>query len=89
MKYRRKICDFTNSRQRIANLRANGPTFRRIGVTNTINHGRIEIDTHANTIVFGQSFILLSETGRECDVSPHTDEYEAIKNVSIVSSATE
>ena len=55
MKSRRKICDFTNSRQRIANLRANGPTFRRIGVTNTIKHGRIELDTHADTIAFGQS----------------------------------
>ena len=48
----------------------------------------IELDNHADTIVFGQSFILLSETGRECDVSPYTDEYETIKNVSIVSAAT-
>ena len=48
----------------------------------------IELDTHSDTIVFGQSFILLSETGRECDVSPYTDEYEAIKNVPTVSAAT-
>ena len=64
------------------------PLQEKIGATNTIIHDRIELDTHSNTIVFGQSFILLSETGRECDVSPYTYEYEAIKNVTIVSSAT-
>ena len=88
MKPRRKICDFTNSRWRIAKVNANGTTSRRIWAINTIKHGRIELDTHADTIVFGQSFILLSKTGRECDVSPYTDEYEAIKNVPIVSEET-
>ena len=88
MKHRRKICYFTTSHQRIAKIKENGPTSRRIGATNTIKHGRIELDTHADTIVFGQSFILLSKTGRECDVSPYTDEYEAIKNVPIVLAAT-
>ena len=82
------ICDFTTSRQRIAKVKANGLTSRRIGATNTVNHGRIELDIHAETIVFGQSFIFLPDTGRECDVSPYTDEYEAIKNVPIVSAAT-
>ena len=88
MKPRRKICDFTTSRRRIANVKENGPTSIRIGATNTIKHGRTELDTHANTIVFGQSFILLSDTRRECYVSPYTDEYEAIKNVPIFSAAT-
>ena len=64
MKPRRKICDFTTSRQIIAKVKVNDPTHRRIGATNTVKHGRIELDTHADTIVFGQSFILLSETGR-------------------------
>ena len=53
-----------------------------------INHGRIEVDTHADTILFGQTFILLFDIGREFNVSPYTDEYEAIKNVLIVSAAT-
>ena len=88
MKHRRKICDFTTSRQRIAKVNANGTTSRSIGATNTIKHGRIELDTHADTIVFKHSFISLSETGRECDVLPYTDEYEAIKNVPLVSAAT-
>ena len=64
MKTQRKICDFTTSRQRIAKVKSNGPTSIRIGGTNTIKHGRIDLDTHAYTIVFGQSFILLSKTGR-------------------------
>ena len=85
MKPQRNICDFTTSRRRIAKVKVNGPTPRRIVATNTINHDRIELDTHFYTVLFGQSFILLSETGREFDVSPYTYEYEAIKNVPIVS----
>ena len=73
MKPLRKIRDFTTSRRRIAKVKANGPTSRIIVATDTIKHRRIELDTHANTIVFGQSFILLSETVRECDLLPYTD----------------
>ena len=76
MEPRRKICGFTTSLRRIDKVKSNGPTPRSILATNTINHGRIDLDTHADTIVFGHTFILLSETGRECDVSPYTDEYE-------------
>ena len=75
MKPRRKIYDFTTSRRRIVKVKANGPTSRRFGAANKIKHGRIELDTNFNTIVFGQNFILLSKIGRECDVSPYTDEY--------------
>ena len=75
MKPRRRICDFTTSRQRIAKVKANCPTSRIIGAANKIKHGILELDTHADTIIFVQSFILLSETGRECDMSPYTDEY--------------
>ena len=87
MKPRRKICDFTTSRKIVAKVKGNGPTPRRIGATNTIKHGKIELETHADMIVFGQSFILLSETGRKFDVSPYTDEYEEIQNVPIVLAA--
>ena len=55
MKPRRKICDFTTSSQRIAEVKANCPTSIKIGAANTIKHGMIELDTHAGTIVFGQS----------------------------------
>ena len=64
MKPRRKICDFTTSCRRIAKEKTNGPTSRRIGATNKIKHGRIDMDNHSEKIVFGQSFILLSEIGR-------------------------
>ena len=69
-------------------MKANGPTSRKIGAANRIKHGRLDLDTHADTIIFGQSFILLSETGQECDVLPYTDDYESIKNVLIVLAAT-
>ena len=88
MKPQRKICDFTTSCRIITKVKANDPTSRIIGATNTIKHVIIDIDTHSDTIVFGQSFILLSETGRECDVSPYTDEYEEIKNFPIVLTET-
>ena len=84
MKPRRRICDFNTSRQKNAKVKANGPTSRIIGAANTIKHSIIELDTHADTIVFGQSVIPLSKTGQECDVSPYTDEYDSIKNVPIV-----
>ena len=53
-----------------------------------IKHGIIELDTHADTIVFVQRLILLSDTGQECDVSPYTDEYVSIKKVPIILAAT-
>ena len=88
MKPRRKICDFITSGRRIAKVKVNGPTTRWIGATNMIRHGRIELDTHIDTIIFRQIFILLSETGKECDVSPYTDKCETINNVPIVLAAT-
>ena len=50
--------------------------------------GSIELDSHADTTVFGKNFIVLTYTGRECDVMPYTDTYESVKGVPIVSAAT-
>ena len=50
--------------------------------------GRLEFDTHADTIVLGANCVILSYTGKECDVSPYTETYESIKNVPVVSGAT-
>ena len=50
--------------------------------------GQIELDTHADTCVLGINFIILHYTGRVCDVSPYSSEYESVKNVPIVSGAT-
>jgi hypothetical protein len=48
----------------------------------------MELDSHADTVVLGRNCVILSYTGRECDVSPYTDVYDAIKGVPIVSGAT-
>ena len=46
------------------------------------------MDSHADTCVLGPNFIILSSTGRECDVYPYTDSYDGIKGVQIVTGAT-
>jgi hypothetical protein len=53
-----------------------------------VHHGTIEMDSHADTIVFGKNFVQLQGTGRECTVSPFTDSYDAIRSVPIVQAAT-
>jgi hypothetical protein len=54
----------------------------------SIINGTIEMDTHADTCVLGSNFILLSRTGRICDVYPYSDAYDAIKDIPIVTGAT-
>ena len=53
-----------------------------------VSHGRIELDSHADTIVLGKNCIVLEYTGRECDVSPYTESYEPITSIPIVTGAT-
>ena len=50
--------------------------------------GRIELDSHADTIVLGYNCEVLHHTGKVCEVSPYSDNYEAIKNVPVVYGAT-
>ena len=49
---------------------------------------RIELDSHADTIVLGSNCVILHHTGKVCEVSPYSDDYEAIKNVPVVCGAT-
>jgi hypothetical protein len=35
--------------------------------------GRMEIDSHADTIVLGSNAIIMQYTSRECDVLPYAD----------------
>ena len=44
---------------------------------------RIELDTRADTCVAGKNFRLVEATGEKVDVSPFSDEYEAIGDVPI------
>ena len=55
---------------------------------NGVHVGNIEMDTHADTIVAGRNCIVLHGTGRECDVSPYSSDYEPLKGVPIVTAAT-
>ena len=50
--------------------------------------GRIELDSHADTVVLGSNAVVLHYTGNECKVSQYSDEYEAISNVPVVRGAT-
>ena len=52
------------------------------------SYGRIELDTHANTTVLGSNCVILSYTGKECEVSPYSSQYEAIWDVPVVTGAT-
>ena len=51
-------------------------------------HGRFELDSHADTFVAGKNCTLLNYTERVCDVLPYSDEYEAKSGVPIVTVAT-
>jgi hypothetical protein len=53
-----------------------------------VAYGRMELDSHADTIVLGRNAAILQYAGRECDVAPYSESYEPIKNVPIVSGAT-
>ena len=50
--------------------------------------GANELDTHADTCVLGRNFIITQYSGRECDVLPYSDAYEAVTGVPIVTGAT-
>ena len=52
------------------------------------HHGQIELDSHADTIVVGKNAIVLSFTGKTCQVSPYNDTDKAITNVPMVTGAT-
>jgi len=50
--------------------------------------GTNEMDTHADTCVLGRNFVIAQYSGRECDVLPYSDDYEAVTGVPIVTGAT-
>ena len=56
--------------------------------TSLPTHGRIELNSHAGTVVLGSNCVVLHHTGKVCEVSPYTDEYDAITDVPVVQGAT-
>ena len=51
-------------------------------------HGRVEMDSHADTTVLGSNWVVLAYTGKECEVSPYADEYDTIRKVPLAMGAT-
>ena len=82
----RCICDFVTTDQRDCSDRKISASS--CGDKEVVHHGRIELDSHAGTIVFGKNCVVFNYTGRECDVSPYTDTYESIKSVPIAKAGT-
>ena len=56
--------------------------------TSLPRHGRIELDSHADTVVLGSNCVVFHHAGKDCEVSPFTDEYDAITDVPVVRGAT-
>jgi hypothetical protein len=75
---RRKVSGFSAGKRKVS---AQGRG------TSTV-YSQMELDSHADTIVCGSNCSIMFFTGKECDVSPYTDTYEAIKSVPIVQAAT-
>jgi hypothetical protein len=50
--------------------------------------GRCEMDTHADTCVAGANFLVCEFDGTTCEVTPFTDQYQAMKGIPIVSAET-
>ena len=59
---------------------------RQISSTNKISarnekiiYSRMELDSHADSIVVGANCCIMHYTSRECDVSPYREDYTPIK----------
>jgi hypothetical protein len=50
---------------------------------------RCEIDSRSDTVCAGENFILLFHHGTECDISHYSDELGTMKNIPVVTVATE
>ena len=74
----------TGSRTRLINAVSRGEGFG----TEEGTVARCEMDSHADTCVAGPNFLILEFTGEQCDVTPYTNDYEPIINVSVVNAAT-
>jgi len=83
---RRRICDFITTDRRDCPERKISATSREDQYK--VHHGRIELDSHANTIVFGKNCVVLAFIGRGCNVSTYTDTYDSIKSVPIAKAGT-
>jgi len=77
----------TTGRRNISSARQLG-LLERVQMTTPGHVAQTEIDNHADTCCLGLNFIPLSFTGEMCDVSPYSDEYKPMENISICTGAT-
>lgn len=86
----RRISRIVSSTRVVADARVIDETRRKIENILPLEsiHGRNEIDSHADTVVFGPNWIVLHYTARECDVSPYSEDYAAKTNIPIVTGAS-
>ena len=47
------------------------------------SNGRIELDSHADTVVLSSNCVVVHHMGKVCEVSPYMDEYDAITDVPV------
>ena len=52
------------------------------------SEGRIELDSHADSIILGANCVILSHTAQSCEVMPYSNTYDAITDVPVVTGAT-
>ena len=72
----RCICDFrTSKRQHVSSTDTRNLSFSKKRGHPVITYSRMELDSHADTVVFGRKFVVIQFTGRECDVATYTDAY--------------
>jgi hypothetical protein len=76
---RRHISGFRAGKRKISAQQGQG---------STVVKSQLEMHLHAGTIVCGSNSVIMHYTGKECDVSPYTEAYGAIKSVPIVQAAT-
>ena len=77
----RRVCTITTStRRKISSSMSK--------LSKSTVYGNCELDSHADSIVAGKNCVILTYSGKECDVSPYREDYESIKNVPIVTAAT-
>eukprot|EP00957_Ditylum_brightwellii_P009433 712718-Ditylum_brightwellii.AAC.1 len=78
----RRICQIHSSNCRIAsNKSSKGKSRHNV-------HSRCELDLHTDTTVAGANCCVLQYTGKECNVTPYREDYDAVTNVPIVHAAT-
>ena len=85
----RCICDFRTSKRRqlYSTEKINVSSSKKQGRP-VITNIRMELDLHADMVVFGRNSVVIQFSGREYDVAPYTDAYDAIKSVRIETSGT-